>query len=81
MQTCLIQLKIGDKIIYEPKSRNMLLTIVNYKLSPNGINDPKLICLIKASRTDGFIVEATSDKFQIVDDEKYMSVYNDSLTK
>lgn len=81
MKTCLIQLKVGDPIIYEPNHRNMELTIKDYKLVPNGMNDPKLVCLITAERTDGFSVEATSDKFIIKDSEEYTSVYNTSMSK
>ena len=75
MKTSLIQLRIGNPIIYEPNGRNYELTIVNYKLTPNGINDPKLVCLITASGLNGFTVEATSDKFIVKDSEEYETVY------
>ena len=76
MKTCLIQLKIGDPVIYEHKDRNIRMNIMDYKLVPNGMDKPEIVCLIKAESKDGFIAEATSDNFIIIDDEEYKTVYS-----
>lgn len=79
MKTSLIQLRIGDPIIYEPNERNIQMIVEDIKLTPNGINDSKLVALIIAKRNDGFMVEATSDKFILTEWYEYSSVYNTGL--
>lgn len=81
MKTCLVQLCIGDKVIYEPNGRNIEMIIKDYQLVPNGINDPKIVCLLTAERVDGFQVQAASDKFIILANEEYKSVYIQYNTK
>ena len=78
MTTCLVQLRIGDPIYYP--SRDCILKIIDYQLTPNGINDPKLVCIITAEK-EGYTVSATSDKFKIVDDQEYQTIYKRLETK
>lgn len=79
MKTSLVQLRIGDSVIYEPDNRKIPLIIDEIKLVPNGINDPKLVAVITAKHSNGFRVEATSDKFIVDDQYEYNSIYNEGL--
>jgi len=75
MKSSLVQLRVNDKVIYEPNGRHIEMKIIDYQLAPNGINDPKLICLITAQNEEGFQVIATSDKFIVIDELVYITVY------
>ena len=81
MKRSLIQLRVNDKVIYEPEGRRLEMKIEDYQLVPNGINNPSLVCLISAVREDGFRVTATSDKFIIKDGEAYITVYENFKNK
>ena len=81
MKTCLVQLRIGDMVIYEPENRAIEVKIKDYQLTPNGMNDPKLVCVITAVRNDGFEATATSDKFSIKETEDYIDKYQKFETK
>lgn len=57
MKSCLIRLdkvskaKIGDNIV----------TIQDFILTPNGMADPKIVCIIFAKKENGNMISATSD--------------------
>jgi len=78
MITSLVQLRIGDPI-YNP-DRDCILKIIDYQLTPNGIDSPKLVCTITAEKS-GLTVAATSDKFKILDDQEYQTIYKRLETK
>lgn len=77
----LIQIRKGDTVIYEPKNRAMEMKVIDYQLTPNGMNDPKLVCVVTAIREDGFEVTATSDKFIYLSSSNYIDEYQKFNTK
>lgn len=81
MNTTLIQIRKGDIVIYEPKNRAMEMKVVDYQLTPNGVNDLSLVCLITAIREDGFEIIATSDKFIPLSSSNYINMYQKFNTK
>jgi hypothetical protein len=81
MGTTLIQIRKGDTVIYEPKNRAMEMKVIDYQLTPNGMNNPKLVCVITAMREDGFEVNATSDKFISLSEGNYIDKYQKFNTK
>ena len=80
MKTSLVQLRIGDSVIYEPNGRHLGLIVIDYKLTPNGINSPELVCLITAE-AEGRTIEATSDKFILKPEGNYTTIYQTFNTK
>ena len=82
MKTSLVQIRKGDSVIYEPNGRGIEVVISDYKLVPNGIGNPELVCLIVASNKEiGYTVEATSDKFAIRGEGVFNTVYEIFNTK
>lgn len=81
MGTTLIQIRKGDIVIYEPENRAMEMKVVDYQLTPNGVNNPRLVCVITAIRDDGFEVTATSDKFIPLSKGNYIDKYQNFNTK
>ena len=79
MKSSLIKIKIGDLVSY----KNIELEVVDYVLTPNGINSPELIVIIFAKDNDGNVYSGTSDKFKPIDkyvyEEFYPSVYINHL--
>ena len=78
MKTSQIQIRRGDKIFYI--GRQIILTVIDYYLTPNGINDNTLVCIIKAEK-NGYTAEATANKFLALDNEEYITVYKNFATK
>lgn len=67
----LIRINIGDKVLYG----NQIVTIKDFVLSPNGVNDTKLICIIYVQKENGNMICATSNHFNPLDDELYEEFY------
>ena len=76
MKSCLIEIKIGNSVIYKTTTgEDIIVNIEDIVLTPNGINDPKLITLIYATTAEGGIVSATSDKFRPTDEDEYAEFF------
>lgn len=71
MKSSLIKIEKGQKVLYDGN----IVIIEDFIMVPNGVNDPKLVCLIYAKRENGNIVSATSDKFFPSEDENYEEFY------
>jgi hypothetical protein len=72
MKSSLIQLNIGDPVLYEDGE---ILTIRHIRLVPNGKNDPELVTLVFAERKNGNLVSATSNRFKPAPDHEYPEFY------
>ena len=77
VQTCLIELKRGDRIVEKDSTRRG--RIVDFRLVPNGINDLKLVCLIVVDLDNGNRVVSTSDNWLPIKDEFYLECYTNML--
>ena len=44
-------------------------------LSPNGMDNPELICIVYVRKQDGGVLSATSDKFMPCEDYVYEEFY------
>lgn len=67
----LIRLNIGEPVLFEGQR----VVIKDFVLTPNGVEDTKLVCLVYAQRENGNILEATSDRFKPLEDFKYQEFY------
>ena len=68
-------IKIGDKLLYKPAhtDKGRIVYLKEIRLTPNGMNDRSLIAVLKAAtdlNSTGY-VQATSDKFTVIEDEYY----------
>jgi hypothetical protein len=72
MKSSLIQLNIGDPVLYEDGD---ILTIKHIRLVPNGSSNPELVTLVFAERKNGNLVSATSNRFKPVPDHDYPEFY------
>jgi len=74
MKTCLIVVKIGDPIqeIGGKQRRGILHSM---SLMPNGINSPELVTVIIMHYGENGKLQATADKFTVVDDFNYESEF------
>jgi hypothetical protein len=76
MKSSLIRMRIGDKVSYDSAGRGFIpVKILDMVLTPNGMTNPKLVCLIFAETEDGRHISATSDKFFPLDSEEYPEFY------
>lgn len=67
---------IGDKVSYDSVRGELIpVKILDMVLTPNGMTNPKLVCLIFAETEDGRHISATSDKFFPLDSEEYPEFY------
>jgi len=77
-QTCLIEVRRGDRVV-EKSGSQRTGKVVDFRLVPNGIDDPKLVCLVVVE-LDGFgRVISTSDKWEPISDDFYMECYPNRL--
>lgn len=75
MKSCLVKLDKESKVLYDGITCKEVVTIKDFVLVPNGMDNPKLVCVIYAQKENGNIVSATSDKFKALDDENYEEFY------
>lgn len=79
MKTSLVKIKVGDRVQYLRYKNGMLenpiVTIIDFYLAPNGINNSELLTIITAEYINGDRIQATSDKFQALESENYESCY------
>ena len=76
MNSCLIRINIGNKVLYNRnRSEWIPVTVLDAVLTPNGYENPELVCLIYAQKEDGGMVSATSDKFKPIDEIEYEEFY------
>lgn len=66
--TSLLTIRIGDKIQFEDKRIGQLIAM---ELCPNGFHDPKIVVLL-TMKTDTGKVQATSDRFNLIENELYL---------
>lgn len=71
MKTSLIKIEKGNKALYNGEE----VVIKDFVLSPNGVNDPKLVCIVYATKSNGNSVSATSDKFTPCENQDYEEFY------
>ncbi len=71
MKSCLVRLDKGSKA----KIEDNIVTIQDFVLTPNGMTDTKLVCIIFAKKENGNMISATSDRFFPLDDEEYEEFY------
>lgn len=71
MKSSLIKIEKGNKVIYDGEK----VVIKDFVLTPNGMNDPKLVCIVYATKSNGNTVSATSDKFIPCESEVYEEFY------
>jgi len=77
IQSCLIEIRRGDRVI--EKDRNRSGKVIDFRLSPNGMNDLKLVCLIIVELDGGGRVISTSDRWEPIKDEFYLECYPSML--
>lgn len=69
----LVHIRVGDSILDiecgEP------VTVRDFYVVPNGMIDPRLVCVIIARRANGNVFSATSDHFAALTDEVYETRY------
>jgi len=63
----LIRINIGDIVSYDGD----LVKVLDVVITPNGVDDPKLVALVYAQKPNGNTVSATADKFYPVATEEY----------
>jgi hypothetical protein len=73
-QTCLLEIVKGDRVV-ESSGRRRRGRVVDFRLTPNGINDPKLVCLLVVDIEGGGRVVSTADKWLPVEDDYYIECY------
>lgn len=71
MKSCLIQIKVGDTVSYDGHQ----VIVKDVVLTPNGVNDPKLVALVYTQKENGNMVSATADKFEPSLDFDYDEFY------
>jgi len=71
--TSLIVIKVGEKV--KRKEDSKIGTLMDISLTPNGINDSSLVCILVVKYDDGRISSSTSDKFEPADDVLYEEQY------
>ncbi|MFW6311061.1 MAG: hypothetical protein ACOC1K_02375 [Nanoarchaeota archaeon] len=70
--TSLIKLQKRNLVQFE----NDKVEIIDFVLTPNGVSDPKLVCVVYAKRLrNGNIVSATSENFKPLEDVEYEEFY------
>jgi hypothetical protein len=73
-QTCLIEIRRGDRVI-EKDHEKRTGKVIDFRLVPNGINDPKLVCLIVVELDSGNRVVSSSDNWTPIEDDFYLECY------
>lgn len=73
MKSSLIQIKVGDPVI--EKDRGIKCEVLDLKITPNGVDDPKLVVLLYVRKPDGGVLEGTSDRFIPCEDFEYEEFY------
>ena len=76
MKTSLIGIEIGNKI--KEISSGRIGKLRDFKLTPNGINDPKLVAILFVEMNGErgkSVISATADKFEPIDDEGYIELF------
>ena len=76
VKTCLIAVNKGDSLLYEDEE----VEVLNFYLTPNGMQNPEIICLIKARKENGNIVEASSGRFRAIPEKLYQEKDYSSFT-
>lgn len=71
MKSTLIKIEKGNKVLYNGEE----VVIKDFVLTPNGMYDPKLVCIVYAIKSNGNTVSATSDKFIPCESQKYEEFY------
>lgn len=70
--TCLLEVNRGDRVLYVDFKTSEIVEIVDYYITPNGVEDSKLVLIIKArSLADQRYIQATINNFHAISDEKY----------
>ena len=70
--TTLLQVQVGDRVVHRESGRWGF--VVGVALTPNGINDPSLVAMLRVKFDDRHIV-ATADKFAVDGGSLYESFY------
>lgn len=73
---CLVKINLNNRISYESANGEWVpVTFLDAVITPNGADDPKLVCLIYAQKDNGNMVCATSDKFKALEDQEYSEFF------
>ncbi len=67
--TALVHVRRGDAIL--DIERGEPVTVLDFYVVPNGITDPRLVCVIVARRANGDKVSSISTRFAALPDESY----------
>ena len=67
----LVKISKGEKLLYEGNE----VVVNDFVLVPNGAYDPRTVCIIYATKENGNVISATSDKFSAIEDEEYLEFY------
>jgi len=71
MKNSLIKIEKGNKVLYNGEE----VVIQDFVMTPNGVEDQKLVCIVYAVRPNGNTVSATSDKFLPYEYQDYKEFY------
>jgi hypothetical protein len=73
-QSCLIEVRRGE-MVEELRARKRIGIVRDLRLVPNGVNDPKLICLLTIEFPGGGKTVSASSHWKPVSDEYYLECY------
>jgi hypothetical protein len=71
-QSSLIRINLNDVVLYNNKDE---VIVKDFVVTPNGMNDPKLICIIYAQKENGNMISASSNHFCPLDEKEYDEFY------
>jgi hypothetical protein len=71
MKSCLVKIEKGDTVSYEGEK----VKVLDVVLTPNGINDMKLVAIVYARKENGNTISATSNHFEPCEDVEYEEFY------
>lgn len=67
----MIQIKVGDKVSYNGDP----VEVLDVVLTPNGVNDMKLVAIVYARKENGNTISATANHFEPCEDVEYEEFY------
>lgn len=77
--TCLVHIQRGNRVL--DTLNGDTVTVLDYYLVPNGIDDPTLVCIVVVQCANGGKVSATADYFARLPSEPYEVRYPSDMDR